>query len=365
MKLYDEENKIDFTQEPMFLGIGRNMQRYDVYKYKIFFDMAERMDSVFWKPNEISLVKDKIDYHELTEHERRIFDLNLKRQILLDSIQGRSITQTFSRVTTLPELEYVFIRWEFQESNHSNAYSHILRNVYDNPADVFDTIIDDEMIKKHAKTITEHYERLYELINSYEADQYTISDHMIRQAIYLAFISVNILEGVRFYVSFACTFAFAENKKMEGNAKELKLIARDENMHLALTQKIINILRKEDSEGFTKIIEENSTEVEAMYQKAADEEIEWAEYLFRDGSILGLNTEILTRYMKYITNQRMRAIGLNKLFTDDGLSSNPLPWMDSWLGSSKTEELPQETELSSYLVGALDKTIEEDAWGDL
>ncbi len=362
MKLYDEENKIDFTQEPMFLGTGRNMQRYDVYKFKWFFDQGEKMDSVFWKPNEISLVKDKIDYHELSEHERRIFDLNLKRQILLDSIQGRSIQQTFGRVTTLPELEYACERWQFQESNHSNAYSHILRNVYDNPADVFDTIIDDEMIKKHAKTITEHYERLYDLINMHEADSYTVSDHMLRQAIYLAFVSVNILEGVRFYVSFACTFAFAENKKMEGNAKELKLIARDENMHLALTQKVLNILRKEPTEGFTKIIEENKDAVIEMYTKAAEEEIEWAEYLFRDGSILGLNTEILTRYMKHITNQRMKAIGLLKLFDDEGISSNPLPWMDSWLGSSKTEEMPQETEISSYLVGVLDKTTEEDVW---
>lgn len=358
MKLYDAENQIDFTQEPMFLGKGRNLQRYDVYKYRFFFDMGEKMDSVFWKPNEISLLKDKVDYHDLVNFERRIFDLNLKRQILLDSIQGRSIQQTFGRVTTLPELEYAFERWQYQESNHSNTYSHILRNVYDNPADVFDTIINDEMIKKHAKNITSEYENLYDLINIYEAGiDVKIED--LKDAIWLALISVNILEGIRFYVSFACTFAFAENKKMEGNAKELKLIARDENQHLALTQKMINILRKEDSEGFKETIERNKAKVQEMYLNSTKEEIEWAEYLFQDGSILGLNTNILTKYMEYITNQRLRAIGMDKIFEQ---YQNPLPWMDAWLGSSKTEQLPQETEITSYVIGTLDKSVTEDVW---
>ncbi len=358
MKLYDPENQIDFTQEPMFLGSGRNLQRFDVYKYKFFFDMGEKMDSVFWKPNEISLTKDKVDYYDLAVFERRIFDLNLKRQILLDSIQGRSIQQTFGRVTTLPELEYSFERWQFQESNHSNTYSHILRNVYDNPADVFDTIIGDEVIKKHSKNITKEYEKLYNLINMYESGTDVKIDDL-KDAIWLALISVNILEGIRFYVSFACTFAFAENKKMIGNAKELKLIARDENQHLSLTQKMINILRKEESEGFKETIERNKEAVKKMYKDSALEEIEWAEYLFNDGSILGLNANILSKYMEYITNQRLRAIGMDKIFEQN---QNPLPWMDAWLGSSKTEQLPQETELTSYIIGALNNEIEEDVW---
>lgn len=358
MKLYDAENKIDFTQEPAFLGKGRNIQRFDVYKYKWFYDKAQQMDSLFWKPAEISLLKDKLDYAELQEFEKRIFDMNLKRQILLDSIQGRSIQQTFGRVTTLPELEYAFERWQFQESNHSDAYSYILRNVYDNPADVFDTIIEDEVIKKHAINIVKHYEDLYELINAYEAGV-GVADKDILKAIWLALISVNILEGVRFYVSFACTFAFAENKKMEGNAKELVLIARDENQHLALTQKLINILRKEESEGFFDIIKETKDTVIGMYLDAAQEEIEWAEYLFENGSILGLNANILTKYMHYITNQRMKAIGLPKLFDE---TQNPLPWIGSYLGDSKVEVLPQETEISSYVIGAISSDIDEEVW---
>ncbi len=359
MKLYDEETKIDFKYEPMFLGRGRNLQRYDEPKHKFFYDIGQRMDSMFWKPAEISLLKDKLDYAELEDFEQRIFDLNLKRQILLDSIQGRSITQTFGRVCTNPELEYTMVRWEYQETNHSDAYSYILRNVYDNPADVFDTIIEDEVIKKHAINITQHYEELYELINAYESGV-GIADKDVLKAIWLALISVNILEGVRFYVSFACTFAFAENKKMEGNAKELVLIARDENQHLALTQKIISILKKEKSEGFFDVIEETKDDVIGMYLDAARDEIEWAEYLFRDGTILGLNANILTKYMHYITNQRMKAIGLSKLFDQ---TQNPLPWMGSYLGDTKVEVLPQETEISSYVVGAISGDIEDNVWG--
>jgi ribonucleoside-diphosphate reductase beta chain len=224
---------------------------------------------------------------------------------------------------------------------------------------VFDTIIPDEIIRKHAKTITKEYERLYELINMFETDEYLISEKTLRKALWLALISVNILEGIRFYVAVGCGFAFAESKEMEGNAKELKFIARDENMHLALTQKIINILRKDEKENFIDTIEESKETVLEMYKQAAKEEIEWAEYLFQDGSILGLNTEILTKYMEFITNQRLKAIGLQRIFDT---TSNPLPWMDAWLGSAKTEQLPQETELSSYLVGALDKEVPEEIW---
>ena len=358
MKLYEADKNIDFKNEPMFLGIGRNLQRFDEYKYKYFFDAGERMDSLFWKPAEISLLKDKLDYAELEVFEQRIFDLNLKRQILLDSIQGRSIQQTFGRVTTLPELEYAFERWQFQESNHSNAYSYVLRNVYENPADVFDTINDDPVINKHAKSITKHYEELYELIAIHEATD-DVKDYDLRKAIWLALISVNILEGIRFYVSFACTFAFAENKKMEGNAKELTLIARDENQHLALTQKMINILRKTESEGFFDVIEDTKEEVKTMYLSAVEDEIEWAQYLFQDGSILGLNTQILTNYLHYISNQRMKAIGITKMFS---VNQNPLPWIGSYLGDSKVEVLPQETEISSYVIGTLSKDMGEDVW---
>jgi ribonucleoside-diphosphate reductase beta chain len=357
MKLYNYD-KIDFENEPIFLGTGKNVQRYENPKYKFFWDLGERMDSLFWKPAEISLLKDKADYVELEEHECHIFDSNLKRQILLDSIQGRSIQQTFGRVVTNPEVEYAFERLQYQETNHSAAYSHILRNVYDDPTDVLDDITSNELITKHAHSINKHYEELYRLISRQEVLG-DVTDFEMKKAIWLALISWNLLEGTRFYVSFACTFAFAENKKMEGNAKELTLIARDENQHLALTQKLINILRKTPEEGFQEVIEATKDEVIQMFKDVVEDEIEWAEYLFKDGSILGLNVTILEKYMKYIANQRLRAIGMEKIYDTH---QNPIPWIDSYLGNSKVEVLPQEIEISSYVIGALDGEVEEEVW---
>ena len=349
MELYSHGKSIDFKEEPIFLGKGKNIQRYDEPKHKFFYDLGQRMDSVFWKPAEISLLKDKLDYEKLQDFEKHIFDSNLKRQILLDSIQGRSIQQTFGRVVTNPEVEYAFERQQFQETNHSDAYSYVLRNVYENPDEVLGSIVNNELISKHAKNINKHYERLYNLISRSEVLD-DVSDYDMKEAIYLALISMNILEGIRFYVSFACTFAFAENKRMEGNAKELTLIARDENQHLALTQKLINILRKDEGEGFLEVIANNADTVQGMYLDAVEDEKEWARYLFKDGSILGLNTEIIGRYMEYITNQRLQAIGLDKIYN---IHQNPLPWIDSYLGNSKVEVLPQETEISSYVIGTI------------
>ena len=359
MELYNH-NKIDLKNQPIFLGEGKNIQRYDEPKYKWFYDIAQRMDSMFWKPAEISLLKDKLDYSNLEEHEKHIFDSNLKRQILLDSIQGRSIQQTFGRVLTNPEAEYAFERWQYQETNHSDAYSYILRNIYESPEDVLDNIVDNELIAKHTVNINKHYEELYLLIAKREVLGSEVSEYDLKKAIWLALISVNVLEGVRFYVSFACTFAFAENKKLEGNAKELTLLARDENQHLALTQKLINILRKEETEGFLDVINDTKDTVIGMYMDAVQDEIEWAEYLFKDGSILGLNTNILEKYLKFIVNQRLKAIGYEKLFNEH---QNPIPWIDSYLGNSKVEVLPQQTEISSYVIGALDGQVQEEIWG--
>ena len=364
MKLYDEHSKVDFVNEPMFFGSGRNLQRYDKNKYVWYFDQGEKMDAVTWKPNEISLTKDAMDFKVLEPHEERIFTLNIKRQEILDSLQGRAPMLTFGRITTLPELEYAIIRWTFQESNHSNTYAHILRNIYPNPSKVFDEILDDAMITKHTTFIAQHYEDLYAKINAWEylpeghPDRPTLKE--MKRATYLALVSVNILEGVRFYVSFACTFAFAENKKMVGNAGELKLIARDENLHLALTQKMINHLTKNADEGFQEVIAECENEVREMYRHAAEDEIEWAQYLFEDGSILGLNANILEQYMKFMTNTRMRGIGLSKLYPE--VTTTPLPWMGSWLGTEKTEVLPQEEEITSYIIGAVSDDMEESDW---
>ena len=361
MKIYDETKNLDILKEPMFFGSGKNLQRYDIMKYPFFYDLAERMDENFWKPSEISLLKDNADFKNLNEAEKRIFTFNLKRQIVLDSIQGRTALMTFGRVCTNSAFEVAMTRLQFQEVNHSDTYSYILRNVFDNPAEIFDTIIDDEIILKHTKNITNAYEDFYDILNRWESGE-NIPLKELKKKLWLALIAWNILEGIRFFVSFACTFAFAENKKMVGNAQELKLIARDEILHLQMTQKLINILKENEEEGFFEVIEETKDEVQEMFKEATLNEIEWAEYLFEEGSIIGLNTEILTQYMKYITNTRLRAIKEPKMFEE--VTQNPLPWMDQWLGQSREEVLPQELEIVEYKIGVV-RDIEESEWEDV
>lgn len=366
MKLYDAETKVKFKHEPMFNFNGtRNLQRYDEFKYPFFYERGQKMDSLFWKPAEVSLVKDKVDFKSLEEHEEMIFTLNIKRQEILDSLQGRAPILTFGRVTTLPEIEYCLTRLVFQETNHSDTYAHILRNIYDDSTKVFDEIQDDEVITKHSISISKYYEDFYNKINLWEClpegNVFRPSEYDMKKACYLALVAWNVLEGIRFYVSFACSFAFAENKKMEGNAKEIKLIARDENIHLSITQKMINILKKETSEGFKDVITDCEDEVIEIYMNAAEDEIEWAKKLFGKGSIIGLNADILISYMKFLTNERAKAIGYKKIF-NDAPTNNPVPWINPWLGFGKTEFRPQETEITDYQIANTNDDIAEEDW---
>jgi len=365
-KMYDETIKLDIMKEPLFFGTGRNIQRYDIMKHEVFYDLGQQMDENFWKPAEIDLTGDVSDFKNLSDSEEHIFTSNLKRQIVLDSIMGHAPLDMFGRVCTNPAFEYGLTRLQFQETNHSDTYSYILRNVYDNPGEVFDTILTDEVITKHTQSITEAYEDFYAGIAKWESanvdDSGAPTLHEMKKYLWKALIAWNILEGMRFFVSFACTFAFAENKKMIGNAQELKLIARDEILHLQMSQKTINILKSDEDEGFFEVIKECQEEVTKMYEDAATNETEWAEYLFKDGSIIGLNTDILTRYMMFITNSRLRAIKEPKMFKD--ITQNPLPWMDQWLGQGREEVLPQEIEITDYKIGAM-RDMSDDDWDDL
>ncbi|HHB79542.1 MAG TPA: ribonucleotide-diphosphate reductase subunit beta, partial [Saprospiraceae bacterium] len=274
--------KIDFLKEPIFFGEGKNLQRYDIQKYTFYEKLSQRMLGYFWRPEEVSLLKDINDFNNLTDQERFIFTENLKYQILLDSVQGRSPFLTFGQVTTLPEVEEAVIIWDFFETIHSMSYSYIIKNVYPNPQQVFDDIMDNEMIQERAGAVTEKYNEFYRYLIQYQAQQLgmkadtEISLDELKKKLYLALISVNILEGVRFYVSFACAFAFAENKKMEGNAKIIKFIARDENEHLAITIKMIRTLQKDPKEGFTEVIPELEDQVYALFKDAAEQEMRWA-----------------------------------------------------------------------------------------
>ncbi len=365
--LYSDK-KINFLNEKMFFGAGKNVQRYDVQKYPFYENLSQRMLSFFWRPEEISLIKDINDFNTLSEHEEFIFTENLKYQILLDSVQGRSPFLTFGQVVTLPEVEEAIIIWDFFETIHSMSYSYIIKNVYPDPEKVFDDIMTNDMIVERANSVTDHYNDFYHYLIKYQAQQLGVEGKEkieldeLKKKLYLALVSVNILEGVRFYVSFACSFAFAENKKMEGNAKVIKFIARDENEHLAITQKMIRDLRKNKNEGFSDIINGLDDEVYKMYKEAAEQEMRWAEYLFEKGSIIGLNAKLLIDYMKHLTDKRLKGIGLKPIYD---APKNPLSWMDYWLKNDEVEVLPQETEISSYVVGGIDMSVNDDDFMDI
>ena len=342
MKSIINKKNVDTTKQPLFFGEGLNLQRYDKYRYKKLFDLFLQQLSFFWRPEEVDLSgKEKNDFLSLTDHEKFIFTKNLSYQILLDSVQGRGIGHLLNDCSN-PELEAFAKAWEFSETIHSYSYTYIIKNVYANPSDVFDEILTDKEVLKRTTSVTKYYD---DLINS--IDEKDVNSK--KKKLYLTLVSINILEGIRFYVSFACAYAMAQNKKMEGNAKIISLINRDENLHLAFTQMTLKYLRENKDEGFQAIVKECEPTVIKMFEDAATEEMEWAKYLFKDGSILGLNEKILVSYMKHLTNKRMRAIRLNPIFPD---TPNPINWIQSWTESKRVQNAPQETEIESYKIGS-------------
>lgn len=327
---------VDTTKQPMFLGKDLSVQRYDKFRHRIFYESWLAQLEFYWRPEEYKLTKDKADFEQLSDHEKFIFTSNLKYQTLLDSVQSRGIPLLAEKVT-IPELEAAMSAWQFFETLHSYSYTYIIKNVYEDPSAVFNTILDDKAILDRAESVTKNYDDLID--NAKDP----------KDALYLALISVNILEGIRFYVSFACAYAFAENKKMEGNAKIIKMINRDENLHLAITQNIIKYMTNDPKEGFQEVIDRNEDDVLSMYEHAAKEEMEWAKYLFDRGSLLGLTEVVLCNYIKYMTNRRLTAIGMPTVFED---TPNPLPWVQNWAGSLAVQNAPQETEIENYRIGA-------------
>ena len=348
MKNIINRKNVDTTKQPLFFGEGLNLQRYDRYRYKKIFDLFLQQLSFFWRPEEVDLGgKEKNDFLSLTDHEKFIFTKNLSYQTLLDSVQGRGISHLLHDCSN-PEFEAFAKAWEFSETIHSYSYTYIIKNVYANPSEIFDEILTDKEVLKRTTSVTKHYD---DLINSFSN---TCNDR--KKKLYLTLVSVNILEGIRFYVSFACNYALAQNKKMEGSAKIISLINRDENLHLALTQYVLKLLRDNKDEGFQHIVKECEETVINMYKDAAQEEIEWAAYLFKDGSILGLNDKILVQYMKHLTNKRMRAINLAPIFED---SPNPINWIQNWTESKRVQNAPQETEIESYKIGSFEQNIND------
>ena len=355
--------------EPMFFGQSVNVARYDQQKYEIFEKLIEKQLSFFWRPEEIDVSRDRIDYQNLPDHEKHIFISNLKYQTLLDSIQGRSPNMALLPLVSIPELETWIETWSFSETIHSRSYTHIIRNIVNDPSIVFDDIVQNSYIIARAEDIACYYDDLIEYAQYYnllgqgkhQINGKTLTIHLreLKKKLYLCLMCVNVLEAIRFYVSFACSFAFAERELMEGNAKIIKLIARDEALHLTGTQHILNLMRNGvDDAEMAEIATELEQECVALFQKAAEQEKEWAEYLFKDGSMIGLNKDILGQYIEYITNLRMMAVGLQPIF--EKATQNPIPWINAWLSSDNVQVAPQEVEISSYLIGQIDAEINPD-----
>lgn len=362
----------DATREPMFLGQSVNVARYDQQKYEVFEKLIEKQLSFFWRPEEVDVSRDKIDYNALPDHEKHIFISNLKYQTLLDSIQGRSPNVAFLPLVSLPELETWIETWSFSETIHSRSYTHIIRNIVNDPSVIFNDIVVNKEILRRATDIAEYYDHLIKLSQIFnlfgagthiiDGEKLVVNTRTLKKALYLCMMSVNALEAIRFYVSFACSFAFAERKLMEGNAKIIRLIARDEALHLNSTQHIINIMQagKDDLE-MGEIAAECQQEAYDLFLKAAEQEKEWAKYLFKDGSMIGLNEQILCQYVEFITNQRMKSVNLPQPYPE---LTNPLPWMKNWLESDAVQVAPQEVEVSSYLVGQIDSAVDGDEFLD-
>jgi len=343
----------------MFLGDDLGMQRFETVKYRQFEKLTDKHLGFFWRPEEISISKDSKDFKDLTEFEKHIFTSNLKRQIVLDSVQGRSPNLAFLPLVSLPEVEAFIETWAFSETVHSRSYTHIIRNIYSDPSAVFDGIMDIKNIVDCANDISKYYDDLIQASNAWQVDGRSISKYELKKKIWMAIMSVNVLEGIRFYVSFACSWAFAELKKMEGNAKIIKLICRDENIHLAATQQMIRLLPKED-EDFKKIAEETKEQCEQLFVDAVEQEKAWAGYLFKDGSMIGLNERLLVEYIEWIANKRMYAVGLTSAYKAP--QASPLPWTQKWIAGSDVQVAPQETEISAYLTGATNQDVNDETF---
>ena len=366
-------DEVDYKKQPMFFGKPLGVQRYDSYKYPTFDRLTTQQLGYFWRPEEVSLQKDRGDYQQLRPEQKHIYTSNLKYQIMFDSVQGRAPGMAFIPYCSLPELEACMEVWGFMEMIHSRSYTYIIKNVYPDPSEVFDTIIKDTRILERAKSVTGAYDdfindaqvwgqsNLWKDLPNVETSLPVLELKELKRKLYRAVMNVNILEGIRFYVSFACSFAFGELKLMEGSAKIISLIARDENQHLVLTQTILKNWREGDDPEIKQIMKEEEEWTYKQFDLCVNEEKKWAEYLFKNGSMIGLNDKLLFQYVEWIANRRMKMIGLKPVY-DIPARNNPLPWTQHWISSKGLQVAPQETEVESYVVGGIKQDVKKDTF---
>jgi ribonucleoside-diphosphate reductase beta chain len=367
------QEQTDTLTEPMFMGNSVNVARYDQQRHPIFESIIEKQLSFFWRPEEIDVSKDRADWQSLTECEKHIFISNLKYQTLLDSVAARGVNVCLLPLVSLPELETWIETWAFAETIHSRSYTHIIRNLFSNPGEVFDDIVLNENIIERAADISKYFDEIIMMSQIYniqgegtyevEGRQVVVSMRNIKRRLYMAICAINALEAIRFYVSFACSFAFAERELLEGNSKIIRLIARDEALHLTGTQHMLNLWADgRDDPEMAEVAKEMHEEGKALFMDVVEQEKAWADYLFKDGSMIGMNAAILKQYVEYIANQRLTAIGYEPPFD---IKTNPLPWMNSYLVSDNVQVAPQEAEISSYLVGQIDASVDSSDFADM
>lgn len=347
-------NKYDHTKQPMFFGEELGVARYDTVKYLKLEKLVDQQQGYFWRPDEVDLSKDRFDFHhKLSEVDKRIFISNLQYQILLDSVQGRSPLEVLLPICSLPELEDWIINWAFSETIHSRSYTHIIRNIFTDPSEVFDGILDIPEILQRAEMVTKYYDYLSELVKLYVIGATT--KKQLYLPLFKCMIAVYALEAIRFYVSFACSYSFVERQLMEGNGKVIGLINRDEFLHQGGTHFIITRwLRGLDDPDMTKVVLDNQHLITEIFQQVAEQEKEWSHWLFKDGSVIGLNEKIVNSYIEYRTDKCLGELGQPLLY---GVTKDPLPWVSAYTNSADVQVAPQETELSSYIVGGLDADI--------
>ena len=361
-------------KQPMLLGDSVNVARYDQMRHPVFDKLTDKQLGFFWRPEEVDISKDRIDFNtKLSDAEKHIFVSNLQYQVLLDSVQGRGPSEAFGTIASLSELENWIKTWEFSETIHSRSYTHIIRNLFNEPSAIFDAIENNEEIKKRAVDVSKYYDEAIRAAQMYSlfgeqpvivgGQKHQVTEREVKEKAFLCMNSVNALEAIRFYVSFACSFSFAERKLMEGNSKIIRLIARDENLHLSSTQHILNLWSKgKDDPEMADIAEKLKPQCKQIFMDAVEQEKAWADYLFSKGSVMGMNAQILKDYIDYIADQRMRAIGIESGFEIKG---NPIPWMNNYLNSDNVQVAPQESEISSYIVSGIDAEVDAEDFADM
>lgn len=363
-------SEVDSTKEFIFFGEHLNVSRFDQQKFVVFEKLTEKTLSFFWRPEEVDLSRDKLDYTKLSDAEKHIFTSNLKYQTFLDSVQGRSVNLMYLPIVSIPEMESFIEWWGAMEVLHSRSYSHILRNVYPNPSDVLDSIVLTPEILERAKVVGAFYDdflnsmyRFYAIESSLDATSRKETLFQLKRKLLLALFTTFMLESVRFFLSFSCSFSFAERGLMEGNAKIIKLIARDEALHTTAVQHVMGIYRNgQDDPEMTTLFNSLKEDFRAIARLTAEQEKEWADYLFSKGQMIGVSKETSYRYVEHLVDKNLAILGLEPIYNSP---KNPYSWINTWLSSDSVQVAPQETEISSYVVGSLDSNVVQEERDEL